>query len=138
MKRKTSIDAYNKIKNNGLLGRLQFSVYSKLYESGPLTANELRTAYNHDGNSGVYTTRLSELERRGCVYVVERRKCKITGNMALSWDVTDGLPVKITKRPTRKQKIKQILLDLRNLYAECSDSNIKNKICLIGEKLKEV
>lgn len=101
--RETSIEAYNKIKDNGLLSKRRFQVYDILFEFGPMTANEcflkMKEYYAVMGvitNSNT-TTRLGELRDLGVARELGKRICSVSGNKVILWDVTDGLPVKFEK-----------------------------------------
>lgn len=102
MTRLTSIEAYNKIKADGLLSKRRFEVYSTLFKYGPMTANETFSKM-YDKNTGPTNAasnsaaRFSELRQQGVIYEVKERKCKITGMNVIEWGVTNNLPVKIKK-----------------------------------------
>ena len=108
MTRATSIEAYNQIKEEGLVGRLQFEVYSKLYDHGPLTQGEL-TEYHFPGypKQGL-TPRFAELEGFGIVTPVAERPCKITGRTCIVWDVTDKVPIKPDKKKSKDKIIAEL------------------------------
>lgn len=106
MARQTSIDAYDQIKDEGLLSDLRWKVYDHLYNHGPLTAKQITVALTcHDESSGVYNTRLSELKRLGVILEVDEGPCPISGRKVIHWDVTDALPSEPDKKMTSKQKI---------------------------------
>jgi len=92
MTRKTSIEAYNKIKADGLLSALQFSIYSKLYDGGPMTQGELWHKYFQYFQRHSVAPRFAELKERGVIEGVGERPCRLTGVNAIVWDVTDQLP----------------------------------------------
>lgn len=100
MTRKTSIEAYNTIKENGLLSKRRLEVYEALFEFGPCTGGELfRKANAKQKNipNANIVTRLGELRRVGVVAEVGERKCAATGMNVIVWDVTDKLPLKLEK-----------------------------------------
>lgn len=106
MVRKTSIEAYNQIKNNGLLSERRMQVYDLLYKYGPLTALQVidhfrRTLINFS-STGNLSTRLSELRDMGVVEELGTTKCPIGGRNVILWDVTDRLPVKVEKKKKTK------------------------------------
>lgn len=113
MARQTSIDAYNHIKKNGLLGKRQWEVYEVLYADGPLTANEVFSKLyqknigptNAASNSAA---RFSELRRRGVISEVGKKQCSVTGMNAIAWDVTSNLPTKLAKTKTKDQIIREL------------------------------
>lgn len=105
MTRQTSIDAYNTIKNNGLLSERRWQVYDALYKYGPCTCSELfkfMKIQNHGANPAIHV-RLRELERAGCITEIGTRLCAITGMTVIDWDVTSDLPVKVEPPLTVKQ-----------------------------------
>lgn len=112
--RQTSIQAFYKVKASGILSKLRLKVYEIVCYHGPLTANEMRGHVNTEANSGVFSTRLSELQRMGAVKVVGKRPCNTTGHVALVWDITGDMPVKHENpyghlRAVRKAKKKEVL-----------------------------
>ena len=95
MVRKTSIIAYQKIKDKGLLGRMQFAVYHKLYLYGPVTAMELKALMDKEFKAdSQIRSRLTELREMGVAQEIGRKICSITGNNVILWDVTEKTPVK--------------------------------------------
>lgn len=109
MTRQTSIQAYNMIKENGLLSRRRWEVYDVLFRHGPLTANEVFVKLQEE-NIGPYNAasnsaaRFSELRNSCVIYEVRERQCAVTGMNVIEWDVTDRLPLKLEK--TKKIKCK--------------------------------
>lgn len=106
MIRKTSIEAYNTIKENGLLGKRQWQVYEILFEYGPLTGGEvfkyMKLKYGLDvpTNSNT-TTRLGELRAMGSAEEIGERECSVSGQLVNLWDVTDRLPIRRNKKTTK-------------------------------------
>lgn len=96
MSRQTSIETYNIIKANGLLSERRWEVYSFLFENGPLTQTELTNRFPK-GMENSLRPRFAELEKMGVIKVVDVRQCKVTGRSVYEWEVTDKLPVKLTK-----------------------------------------
>lgn len=98
--RQTSIDAFNKIKSEGLLPIRRWQVYDILFNHGPATGNELLIHFRKKygtlyGNSPVVTSRLGELRDIGVAQEIGTKVCSITNQKVIEWDVTDGLPKKI-------------------------------------------
>lgn len=97
MVRQTSIDSYNAIKENGLLSRRRWQFYDILFKYGPLTGGEaFQYLKQHHGiamptNSNT-TTRLGELRNLGVAVELGTKKCPVTGQNVILWDVTPGLP----------------------------------------------
>lgn len=127
MARQTSIDAYNTIKENGLLSYLRFQVYEALYMSGPMTAQEtwhyLRnvSAMNGDARINGITPRFSELERLGVIKENLIRPCNISGRNVTEWIVTNSLPSKLEKKKSKDQIIKELQEEIKQLKAELTD-----------------
>lgn len=109
--RHTSIDAYNHIKDCGLLSRTRWLVYETLFQKGPCTARELDKWLATPGDTKTsYHKRLSELERMGVVQTVGERPCSMTGVNATLWDVTDRLPIKYEKKMPMYQKYRALVV----------------------------
>jgi hypothetical protein len=110
--RVTSREAYEEIRASGRLNEMQMEVLAGLFEYGPATGVELTSKMKTEAQASMsYHKRLSELERMGAVYVVQRRPCSITGHRAIEWDVTDGLsaapaPEEVHHCPTCGHKLK--------------------------------
>jgi len=112
MIRKTSIEIFNKIKANGLLSKRRFEVYECIFNNGPSTALEILDKLDLKTNQ---SGRFTELSDRGCITAVGTKKCSITGNQSLSWDVTCDLPRYTPRVLTKKQKKKKLLKDMVKL-----------------------
>jgi hypothetical protein len=110
--RKTSIEVYHKIKAEGLLSTMRFAVYEELFLRGPMTGKELDKALGTDSAH----KRLSELKALGVVEDSEprTRRCKVSGENVVEWDVTGRLPepggAETTKpvRPTPRELAKAV------------------------------
>lgn len=114
--RQTSIDAYNKIRSEGLLSTRRFEVYDYIFKHGPCTAKDVIRAKQPPGTSGgTYTSRFSELERLGVIKDIGTVKCKHTGLSVTLWETTDNLPkgkIKTTQGHSRKhlEKCREVLI----------------------------
>jgi hypothetical protein len=128
MVRATSLAAYEKIVENGLLGRMHTKAYRALAEHGPMTASELDM--NLGGRRSDGGRRLSELRDMGVVREVSHRPCRITGNIAIEWDIIiDSLPRKIEKAVLSRPKLTQIQNAVKFMRELC-DLAEKNNIPL--------
>ena len=113
MIRQTSIEAYNRIKQNGLLSRRRFEVYDSLYSFGPVTANELfsnmklKNKTLNQSNTNV-RARLNELRELGTAQELGKKICSITKQNVIIWDVTSEVPIKVEKKLTNSQIIKAL------------------------------
>lgn len=139
--RQTSIEAYNKIKENGLLSKARLSVYETLYKYGPLTGGEIFNAHpdlygTHHIVKGSVCARLTELRRSGVVQEVGKRVCGITGRRAITWDVTPKLPVKFSRKEivTKKELIGLLEEAIQKLRQRNLD--LKEEIKKLNEEIK--
>jgi hypothetical protein len=108
MTRQTSVDAYHKIKDEGLLSARRWEAYDILFRHGPLTANELLAIAKQEDPSRSWshletlTKRLRELCQSGVADEVGTKICSITGMTVILWDVTAHIPVKFEKPKRHK------------------------------------
>lgn len=99
MTRETSIEAYNKMKNEGLLSSRRWQVYDVLFKYGPMTTNELfkKLMGSSSTNQPSLHSRLNELRKMGCVKELGTKVCTVTQMTVILWDVTSNLPTKFEK-----------------------------------------
>jgi hypothetical protein len=111
--RRTSIECYNKIRDNGLLSRVRWKIYDCLYKYGPLTT---RQVYKRLGitDIGNISSGLAAMRTRGCVDEEGEVVCEETGHTVILWDVTNRLPLKLDK----PRKIKCKLCDGKGYHVE--------------------
>ena len=100
MSQETSRLAYNTIKNNGLLNKLQLEVYGFIYNCGPCTQREASQQLRGHSNYSV-PPRFTELHEMGVIEPVGTRKCSVTGKQCIIWEATDKLP----ERPSPQRKL---------------------------------
>jgi hypothetical protein len=93
--RKTSVDCYRIIKENGLLSQRRFQVYNYLFEHGPATQRTAIKSLTGDQRGGSITSRFSELERLGVIETCGTVVDPDTEMRVLLWDVTNKLPIKM-------------------------------------------
>lgn len=107
MKRETSTEAYHEIERSGVLGRLQWATYDRLFHAGPLTTRQVHAGIKAIARDvGIVSTRLTELTAMGVVKEVGQVSCEVTGMSVILWDVTVNLPIKKKKSKaglTRKE-----------------------------------
>lgn len=137
MTRETSIEAYHKVKETGMLSTLRLAVFKILCDHGPLTAGEMRKFGGAGMNSGVYGTRLSELVKMGVVKEVEPRPCDVTGHRSIVWDITNEMPVKLPKKVSRKEQ-KEIVLELIATHGKRGIPTSDEEIGLYMGELREI
>ena len=101
MVRETSIEAYNEIKENGLLSKKRFQVYDILFRLGPMTGAQVSNVIKKGNTKNAYSetvrNRLTELRNSGVVREVGEVICPITGRRVIQWDVTKKTPTKWDK-----------------------------------------
>lgn len=157
MVRETSIEAYNTIRDQGMLSRRRWQTYDGLYKHGPCTGNELiKKIINEDSGYHAFRTqtniltRLGELRDMGCVKELGETTCSITKMKVILWDVTGVLPKKLTReiKETTKEKLSRAI-EVIKFYSESaayedtecvldSEKNIYGKwIFDHGEKARE-
>lgn len=128
MTRQTSIDAYNQIKEENLLGKLQFKVYDALYQYGPATQQEIWNKCFKDTQARNIMPRFAELQKMGVVFSKEHRACTITGRNCMVWDVTDRLPQEVEKIKSKDQIIKELIQENSNLKKELARIKFENGV----------
>lgn len=92
--RDTSCEAYDYIRDNGVLSIQQWRIYHHLFARGPLTIGECFAAIRfvgHNVNDNT-RTRFGELRDMGVIRELDKRECKVTGRTVLTFDVTSNLP----------------------------------------------
>ena len=106
MKRQTSLEAFQKIKDEGLLGKQASEIYGVLFESGPLTTRQVHERVSETiRDIGQVSTGISKLVQKGVLRDCGTTKCATTGFEVTQWDVTDRLPIKVEK--PQREKCKQ-------------------------------
>jgi hypothetical protein len=130
--RQTSIDCYNKIKEEGLLSNMRFKVYEAILRKAPCTSGEaFATMTTKENQISQSRARFTELRELGVIYEKGEKQCSITGRNVIEWDLTDRLPVNIKNtNKTKKQRLDAALNALRELY--------KNKDISTNEDWKAV
>jgi predicted transcriptional regulator len=114
--RDTSIDAYNTIRDRGLLTRLHWDVYDTLYQYGPITSGECHHRLKKQRRVDIATVRarITELSDMGYVRTCGKRVCAASsiGATCYIWGVTS------LKRSTfRKEKTPEFeSMKLRSLW----------------------
>ncbi len=101
MTRETSIEAYEKIKASGLIGRRQREVYDVLFWHGPMTSAEAFVILNEKSpvkNITQSRARFTELRDFGVIEELGRKTCSVTKHSAIEWRVTGKMPIPKKKR----------------------------------------
>ena len=130
--KRTSREAYHKIKEMGTLSEMRMRAYTYVRFYGPVTSLELDTLGSKQTKRPSLHKRLSELERLGLVKVVGTRKCRVSGNTAEEWDITDHVPDSFTL--PRKATRAELVGMLRGAHELLGDgSEIDDVVCLRNE-----
>ena len=102
MIRETSIEAFNEIKNNGLLSERRQRVYEIIFKlgamSGAQVANEYYKRYGRTSASETIRNRITELRDMGVVKEVGKMLDVNTGMSVIKWEITNKLPTKLKKK----------------------------------------
>jgi hypothetical protein len=118
--RLTSIEAYQKMKDRGLLSKRRLEVLEALVKIKiPSTQNEVyRWMVEHQKTraqiNGV-NPRFAELEARKVIASSGFRKCAVTGERCMVWIVTGNLPVAPEPKKTVTQKLHEALAEINRL-----------------------
>lgn len=106
MVRQTSMEAYQTIKESGLLSNRRFQVYDVLFNNGPLTGAQVATimkgTYGIHSQSETIRNRLTELRDMGCIQECGEAVDQYTNMKVILWDVTDKLPMKLQKKKKKE------------------------------------
>ena len=106
MIRKTSVEAYRRINDEGLVGPFQKDVYNIIYHHGPMTVGQISTIYKKYYPStprgrNECAKRVWDLQQFGVVYDTGKTMlCTKTKFNTILFDVNSSLPVKALK-PTK-------------------------------------
>ncbi len=106
--RKTSIETYNVIKNNGHLSAKRFQVYDLFYEFGNMTGGAMSELYKSkfpsSKTSETIRNRITELVKMKVVEELGTTKCPTSGRSVMLFGITDNMPVKLELPKTLNQK----------------------------------
>ena len=143
--RTTSIEVYKLLEESGILSAKRWEIYATVYNHGPMTSAEAFAKLSEGKNLKSLTqsrARFTELRGMGLLKETGERECTITGYTVIEWDVTDQLPLKLEKAPTRKVKIETYCKKLESLSLLVSDiferEELSTKIATLVEELKNL
>lgn len=133
--RDTNKEMYEKVKAAGTLSKNRLMAYHILCrldynerhsEHNGMTAEEIRWVAENTykvANGRHLQKRLSELEKMDAIHVTGTRKCRISKNNAMTWQITGRMPLKKpvnVKIPTKRDKqyliMKEICDHVRTKY----------------------
>jgi|GEM_PF-2993311 len=115
MTRQTSIDVYREIKEQGLISKMQFEVYDKAFEFGPITQGETWDEHFSDLQRHTVAPRFAEMKKIGILAVVGKRKCRYSGRICEEWDVTSKRPVTIAPTKSKDKIIAELQAENKEL-----------------------
>jgi hypothetical protein len=115
MIRETSIEAYHKIRDCGLLSKLRFDVYDVVFKHGPLTQGEAWHEHLTRYQQHSVLPRFKELEDRGVIRCLGNKPCRTTGHNARVYDVTNNVPIDIDKKKSKDQIIRELRCEIIDL-----------------------
>lgn len=133
MTRQTSIEAFKKIRESGLLSRERFRVFATIFAMGSCTSGEAFESIvkrNQGANSrngrvsslSQSRARFTELRDLGVIEEIDVRPCKVTGRNCIVWQPTGNLPGQLPRRQTKlaeaEERIQNLEADNKRLRAE--------------------
>lgn len=119
--RQTSIEAYNYVKENGILARFQFQVYETVYLNDGITQNEchriMEDTYKRRINKPSVTPNFARLKEMLLIEEIGERDCRVTGRNCLIYSITGNRPfiVKKDKPKSKDQQIKELREEIEAL-----------------------
>lgn len=139
--RQTSRLAYHTLVTQGLLPKRRREVYAALFAAGPCTGSELWRFMEREGTGirGNVRARLTELRDAGLAREVEQRPCRVTGQVALVWDVTDAaVPAPIPRNISVRRQALDLLDEIKKWADQVGLNNlaryIQKRVALMTER----
>lgn len=112
----TQLEAYERLKASGALGRAQFAVYEYIAFHPGCTRNELDRALGEGRPNANFSRRLAELERMGLLCRGPARPCAVTSHNCKVWTATgNSLPLRVRKGPSRRAQLEGAFRQIRTL-----------------------
>lgn len=110
--RSTSIDAYKKVVDSGLLSTKLIQAFTIIYRFGPMTSREANKRYvetfRTEDNLNQFRALLTHLQNMDVIQTIEKVVCPISKMTVYNFDITGRLPVKEVK-VTLKDKKRNLL-----------------------------
>lgn len=139
--RQTSLEAYQSLRDSGVLSNLRWAVYDALFHHGPMTRNELDARLKGQSTiNASYSRRLTELESIGLAHRPETKLCPHTNRRCDAWDVTSlhrpvapppAPPTKGTVIASLKQLLREACAELEStgdLFAVAKAKSIRERL----------
>lgn len=125
--RKTSIDAYRNLVENGKLAEANRKVYKHLWYYGPTT--QKKTERFLGDTTYTMRPRFAQLEKMGLIESCGTIICDETGVKNMLWDVTERIEPKVIEKEKKVKDKKQELINmLEKLDLTTSDMFIKKDL----------
>jgi len=106
--RSTSIDAYKKVVDSGLLSKKLIQAFTIIYRFGPITSREANafyvSAYKAENNLNQFRALLTHLQNMDVIQTIEKVQCPISKMTVYNFDITGRLPVKEPKVSLKDKK----------------------------------
>ena len=106
--RSTSIDAYKKVVDSGLLSTKLIQAFTIIYRFGPMTSREANKrfveTYRTEDNLNQFRALLTHLQNMDVITTIEKVVCPISKMTVYSFDITGRLPVKEPKVTMKDKK----------------------------------
>jgi len=118
----TSLEAYRKVKESGILSKQREQVFEWFCEFAPCTINELinRVGDRHKPlfREPNHINKIPcQLQKHKVIEPYTSRNCRVTGNLSEVWRLTGNDPVKIK----RKKPYRTVLMDTMQKLMEIND-----------------
>ena len=105
--RDTSIDAYKKVVDSGLLSKQLIEAFTIIYRFGPMTSRQANqrfvAIYKTENNLNQFRALLTHLQNMGVITTTGKVVCPISKMTVYEFYVTGRLPVK-ERKVTMKEK----------------------------------
>jgi len=106
--RDTSIDAYKKVVDSGLLSTKLIQAFTIIYRFGPMTSREANQKFVEnfvvENNLNQFRALLTHLQNMDVIQTIEKVVCPISKMTVYNFDITGRLPVKEPKVTMKDKK----------------------------------
>jgi len=122
--RDTSVDAYKKVVNSGLLSIKLVQAFTIIYRFGPMTSRKANQRfveiYKTEDNLNQFRALLTHLQNMDVIHTIGKVECPISEMTVYQFDVTGRLPVK-EKKASLKDKKRDLLATVDRIIPWLSD-----------------
>ena len=106
--RDTSIDAYKKVVDSGLLSTKLIQAFTIIYRFGPMTSREANQKFVEnfvvENNLNQFRALLTHLQNMDVIQTIEKVVCPISKMTVYNFDITGRLPIKEHKVTLKDKK----------------------------------